>query len=92
MLSKQSIRGSVQIIMNDELTTKDELITLSESWTEKEEILFRKMLKQGGKFGIQGNKFTISLEEKILTSKGTVDAPITPMDTTNRDVDLNYLR
>lgn len=92
MLSKQSIRGNVCVTKNGEPTTKDELIELSKGWTEKEESLFRKILKQGGKFGIQGDKFKISTQEKILTSTGGTDSPITPMDYTDREVDKNYLK
>jgi len=55
--------------------------------------LFRKMLKQGGILRIQGKKFKIKNEENInLNSRGNTDAPITPMDHTGDDVDLNYIR
>jgi hypothetical protein len=48
-LKKQTIRGLENIKLNGEPTTKEELITLSESWSENEEITVRKILKQGGK-------------------------------------------
>ena len=75
-LKKQTLRKDTTVFMNDELPTKEELITLSESWSEKEENLFRKMLKQGGKFSIQGNKFRVVKEEQIVTSKGFKDEGI----------------
>ena len=93
MLSKQSIRSNVKILMNEETPTKDQLIELSEGWSENEEILFRKMLKQGGNFRIQGQRFKIMLEENTtLNSRGNYDAPIKPMDHTGDNVDPNYIR
>ncbi len=60
-LSKQSIRGNVKIIMNNTLIEdKDILIKESETWTDKEIILFKKMLKQGGTFSVGGRKFFIT--------------------------------
>ena len=93
MLSKQSIRGNVKIFLEDELLNKDHVLEFSKEWSEKEELLFRKMLKQGGIIRIQGKKFKIKNEENInLNSRGNTDAPITPMDHTGDDVDLNYIR
>ena len=43
-LKKQSIRGLENIKLNGEPTTKEELITLSESWSENEELTVRKIL------------------------------------------------
>ena len=39
-------------------------------------MLFRKMLKQGGKFGIQGKKFYIIPEEKLIRNDGEEDGGI----------------
>ena len=44
-LKKQSIRGLEDILLNGEPTTKEELITLSEMWSENEELMVRKILK-----------------------------------------------
>ena len=93
MLSKQSIRGNVKISLDDEILTKDQILEFNKEWSEKEELLFRRMLKQGGIIRIQGKKFKIENEENInLNSRGNTDAPITPMDYTEDDVDLNYIR
>ena len=51
-LKKQSIRQGVHVLVDGVHATKEELITLSETWTEKKEVFFRKMLQQGGKFKI----------------------------------------
>ena len=52
MLSKQTLRRGVVIESEGELLTKEEIISLSEQWNERQEMFFRKMLKQGGKFSI----------------------------------------
>ena len=51
MLKKQSIRSNQTIFINKNLrpADKDEILALSEFWTDREEGLFRKLLKQGGK-------------------------------------------
>jgi hypothetical protein len=92
MLSKQSIRGDIQIFINNKLATKEQLIQLSESWTDNEEILVRKLLKQGGKFTVRGYHYKIMVEEQILNSRGNVDSVITPLNPKDDDIDLNYLR
>lgn len=76
MLSKQSIRGKVEIYHEGEKLTKDAIIKLSEEWTEVQQNFFRKMLKQGGKFSIKGRKFYIIVEEQLLNSKGQKDEGI----------------
>lgn len=92
MLSKQSIRGKVKIFVDEKLSTKDEIISLSKSWSEKDETLFRKMLKQGGKFKIKGKRFHINPPDALVTSKGEIAVIQTPMDHSGDDVDLNYLK
>jgi len=60
MLNKQSIRGKVQIYMDKVLISdKEVIIKESESWTELQESLFRKMLQQGGNFSIGNRKYRI---------------------------------
>lgn len=76
MLSKQSIRGKVEVLHEGRKLKKEEIIALSENWTEIQENFFRKMLKQGGKFSIKGYKFHIIPEEQLLTSRGEKDTGI----------------
>lgn len=73
MLTKQSIRSNIQILANGEPISKDDLIAMSENWSEKEETLFRKMIKQGGVFKIQETKFNTSVPDKIYNNKGEVE-------------------
>ena len=75
-LKPQSIRRDTTIYLNDKLVEKDIIIELSESWSEREEKLFRKMLQQGGKFKLQGNSFRIVKQEKIVNTKGFKDEGI----------------
>ncbi len=77
-LSKQSLRKGVYVIMNGKLATKEELITLSENWSEKREVFFRKMLQQGGEFSFDGIKFKIKIRANITErSDGSIDGGVT---------------
>jgi len=58
-LKKQTIRGLDKITLNGKQTTKEELITLSESWSEKEEGLVRKILKQGGRCKVGDDSISV---------------------------------
>ena len=60
-LKKQSIRKNISILVNNEKITKEELITLSEEWSEIQESFFKKMVKQGGKFKVNGANFSKTL-------------------------------
>jgi len=76
-LSKQSIRQGVHVLINGVHATKEELITLSETWTEKKEVFFRKMLQQGGNFKMDGKEFIVKIREQLqLRSDGTKDGGV----------------
>ena len=76
MLSKQSIRKEHAIYLNGELLEKDEMIEISEEFTEQEEQRFRKMLKQGDKIKIQGNVYEIKrIDHKVRNSRGDYEKP-----------------
>jgi len=75
-LTKQAIRRGVTIFCRNKILTKDEIISLSEKWNEKELNFFRKMLKQGGRFSVQGTKFYITVPEQIYNNKGEVEGVI----------------
>lgn len=66
-LKKQTIRGLENIKLNGEPTTKEELITLSESWSENEEIIVRKILKQGGKCKVGSDIITVKREDPVYS-------------------------
>ena len=76
-LTKQSLRKGVHVMMNGKLATKEELITLSEDWSEKREVFFRKMLQQGGKFSFDGIQFEIKIRANISErSDGEIDGGV----------------
>ena len=76
-LKKQSIRQGVYVLINGVKASKEELITLSETWTEKKEVFFRKMLQQGGNFKMDGKDFIIKIRENLqLRSDGTKDGGV----------------
>ena len=75
-ISKQTIRSGVSIFLLDEKLDKDTIISKSEKWSDKEILFFRKMLKQGGRFSIKGEKFYITVPEQIFNNKGEVEGVI----------------
>ena len=76
-LSKQSIRQGVHVLVDGVHATKEELITLSETWTEKKEVFFRKMLQQGGNFRMDGKEFVVKIREHLqLRSDGNKDGGV----------------
>ena len=76
-LKKQSIRQGVHVLIDGVKASKEELITLSETWTEKKEVFFRKMLQQGGNFKMDGKEFIVKIRESLqLRSDGTKDGGV----------------
>ena len=75
-LSKQSIRKGMSITVNGDKISKEELILISESWSETQENFFRKMLKQGGRFSVNGVKFDITVPELIYNNKGEIEGTL----------------
>ena len=66
-LKKQTIRGLENIKLNGEPTTKEELIALSEHWSENEELTVRKVLKQGGKCKIGNDILSVKREDPLYS-------------------------
>lgn len=75
-LSPQSIRSNVLIQLNGEYVKKETVISLSESWNDKQLSYFRKMVQQGGNVKINGDLFEITINENILNSRGEKDGGI----------------
>jgi len=82
-ISKQSIRAGVSIYSTGEKLDKDTVIFKSENWSDKEILFFKKMLKQGGRFSIKGEKFYITVPEQIYNNKGEVEGVIHNEDEEN---------
>jgi len=72
-LTKQAIRSGVNIFTLGEKLDKDTIIYKSEKWSDKQILFFRKMLKQGGRFSIKGEKFYITVPELIYNQKGELE-------------------
>ena len=72
-ISKQTIRSGVSIFLSGEKLDKDTIISKSEKWSDKEILFFRKMLRQGGRFSIKGEKFYITVPEQIYNQKGEIE-------------------
>lgn len=75
-LTPQSIRNNVKITWNGEPISKQEIIDMSVLWNEKQIVYFKKMVKQGGTFKIDNNKFKITIDDPILNSRGVKDGGI----------------
>ena len=75
-LKGQSIRKGVDIYLNGKLVEKQVVLDLSKTWTESQENFFKKMIKQGGSFKIQGNTFETKPPEPLLTSRGEKDTGV----------------
>jgi len=75
-LKGQSIRNGVTILINGKIADKKEVLELSTTWTNNQENLFKKALKQGGEITINKVHFKIIAQEAILNSKGEKDPGI----------------
>jgi|TARA_R110000782_G_scaffold83456_1_gene163475 predicted metal-binding protein len=81
-LKKQSIRANQTIYLDDnkDPSTKEELIKLSEEWSEYQVKFFKKMLKQGGEFKVKGNKFKVTVAERTdIDSAGNKPVTVPPL-------------
>jgi len=72
-LKPQSIRKSVTIFLNGREVEKQEVLELSKEWNEKQENLFKRLLKNEGEMTIKGIVIKTVLQEKIVNSFGEKD-------------------
>lgn len=72
-LKKQSIKNGTTILIAGREATKEEIIALSESWSESQESFFKKMIRQGGRFKVNGVVFEAYPKDQILRQDGTQD-------------------
>jgi hypothetical protein len=80
MISPQSIRKGITIKFDNVVVDKATIIKASEEWKENHEILFKKLLKQGGTFKINGILVDVKPADKNLTSRGEADGGIQKVD------------
>ena len=79
-LTPQSIRKGTTISFNGVEVTKEQVIQASKGWDEKQIEFFKKMLKQGGQFKINGTLISTKPTETLLTSRGEKDGGIQQVD------------
>lgn len=80
MISPQLIRKGITIKFDNVEVDKATIIKASEEWKESHEILFKKLLKQGGSFKINGVLVEVKPTDKMLTSRGEQDMGILKVD------------
>ena len=80
MISPQSIRKGVTIKFDNVEVDKATIIKASEEWKESHEILFKKLLKQGGSFKMNGVKVEVFPVAKILNSKNEPEMTVPKTD------------
>ena len=80
MISPQSIRKGITIKFDNVVVDKPTIIKASEEWKESHEMLFKKLLKQGGTFKINGILVDVKPADKNLTSRGEADGGIIKVD------------
>ena len=80
MISAQSIRKGIIIKFDGIEVDKATVIKASEEWSVNHETLFKKLLKQGGSFKINGVLVEVKPQEKALNSKGEMTINLPPSD------------
>ena len=75
-LKSQSIRKGTTISLNGKVTEKPEIIELSTQWSEAQINFFKKMLQQGGELKINGVFIKITIQDKVVDSRGNQDQGI----------------
>jgi hypothetical protein len=84
MISPQSIRKGITIKFDGQIVDKPTVLKASEEWSANHETLFKKLLKQGGSFKINGIVVSITPEEKTFNSKGETDGGVQKVDPLSR--------
>jgi|TARA_R110000823_G_scaffold254453_1_gene376761 hypothetical protein len=72
-LKLSSIVKTSRILANDARISREDIIKLSEDWSESQITFFKKIVRQGGTFRINGVKFDIKVGDKITNSLGQKD-------------------
>jgi len=80
MISPQSIRKGIIIKFDGHVVDKQTVIKASEEWSTNHETLFKKLLKQGGSFKINGILVSVTPEEKTFNSRGETDGGVQKVD------------
>ena len=84
MITPQSIRKGITIKFDGVVVDKKTVIDASEGWNPNHETLFKKLLKQGGSFKINGVSVEVKPEEKTFNSRGEADGGVIKVDPLSR--------
>jgi hypothetical protein len=79
-ISPQSIRKGTTITFDGVVVEKQQIIEASQSWSESQINFFKKMLKQGGGFKINGIHISTFPTDTMLNSRGEKDGGIIQID------------
>jgi hypothetical protein len=80
MISSRAIRKGITIKFDGHIVDQEAVIEASKTWEPKHETLFIKLLKQGGKFTVNGVVVEVFPQEQMLTSRGEKDGGIITSD------------
>jgi len=80
MIPSRAIRKGITIKFDGHIVDKEAVIEASKTWEPKHETLFMKLLKQGGKFTVNGVVVEVFPQEQMLTSRGEKDGGIITSD------------
>jgi hypothetical protein len=80
MISPRAIRKNITIKFDGHIVDKEAVLEASKTWEPKHETLFMKLLKQGGKFTVNGVVVEVFPQEQMLTSRGEKDGGIITSD------------
>jgi hypothetical protein len=80
MISPRAIRKNITIKFDGHIVDKEAVLEASKTWEPKHEMLFMKLLKQGGKFTVNGVVVEVFPQEQMLTSRGEKDGGIITSD------------
>jgi hypothetical protein len=80
MIPSRAIRKGITIKFDGHIVDKEAVIEASKTWEPKHETLFIKLLKQGGKFTVNGVVVEVFPQEQMLTSRGEKDGGIITSD------------
>jgi hypothetical protein len=76
VLSPQSIRKGIIITFDSKPVEKNIIIEFSKTWKDHQIVLFKKLLKQGGRMKVNDVIIQVTPQEQIKTSRGEKDGGI----------------
>lgn len=79
-IAPQSIRKGTIVLFDSRIVEKPEILEASKTWIPQHEIMFKKLLKQGGTFRANGVVIRVIPPDQILTSRGERDGGIQQTD------------